>query len=153
LIQLLRDHPELPPFKQIDSWRVHNKNGFADQWKKARQSQAHFLANKCLQLAKTVDPKTAHVARVQFDIYRWFAARIHPDVYGEKPNPQPNNTTVNVGVSISPERLTEIRSKLDQTRVALQAKEATKNITGDNERYLTTPGGLTNGASSLRDRK
>jgi hypothetical protein len=29
LVQLLRDHPELPPFAQLDSWRANNKNGFA----------------------------------------------------------------------------------------------------------------------------
>ena len=141
--------------------------GFSDSWKRARQNQAHFLANKCVQLTKTVTPKTAHVVRVQFDILRWFCGRIHPDVYGDKPTPTPNNTTVNVGVSISPERLSEIRGKLDQTRTALQERAAAKATATNgskpegktlcqvftDERNQSTEDGLTNGAPSLRDRK
>lgn len=141
LIQLLREHPELPPFKQLDCWRV-TKPWFAEGWRKARQAQAHFLANKCLELAKTAEPKTAHVVRVQFDVYRWFASKLHPNAYGDKPPASPS-TTVNVGVSISPERLTEIRSKLDQTRTVFQRKE----------RHQSPPDGITTSVPSLRDKK
>jgi len=46
------------------------------------------------------------------------AAKFHPDAYGDKPATMPN-TTVNVGIAISPERLQDIRNKLDITRSAL----------------------------------
>jgi Bacteriophage Sf6, terminase small subunit-like len=117
LLQLLRDHPELPPFKQLDYWRRH-KPWFPEGWRRARQAQADFLVQKCLDLAKEATPKNAHVIRVKFDITRWLVAKFHPEAYGDKPATQPNNTTFNVGVSISPERLSEIRAKLDQTRSA-----------------------------------
>jgi hypothetical protein len=122
LVQLLRDHPELPPFAQIDSWRANNKSGFADGWKRARQAQAHFVADQCFDLAKNACPKTAHVVRVKFDVYKWLAAKLNPIAYGDKPLPTQQTTTVNVGVSISPERLHDLRSKLDQTRSALVPK-------------------------------
>jgi Bacteriophage Sf6, terminase small subunit-like len=117
LIQLLRDHLELPPFKQIDYWRRHTP-WFSEGWKNARKNQADFLVQKCADLAKNATPQTAHLARVQFDIYRWMAAKFHPDVYGDKP-PATTSTTLNVGIAISPERLADIRNKLDITRSAL----------------------------------
>jgi hypothetical protein len=142
---LLHNHPELPPFAQLDSWRSTNKHGFAEGWRKAREAQAHYLANKCLDLAKSITPKTAHVARVQFDIYRWFAGRMHPNVFGDKPIPTPQ-TTVNVGIAISPERLTEIRSKLDATRSALAER-------GHNRRLTSKQVGQPNGAPSPTQNK
>ena len=120
LVQLLRDHPELPPFRQLDSWRAHNKDGFAERWREAGKTRAHFLVNLCLDLQKSVNAGNAHQVRVRFDILRWVAARLHPAAYAERP-PNAPTQTVNVGVSISPERLTEIRSKLDQTRFALKS--------------------------------
>lgn len=123
LVTLLRAHPELPPWNQLDSWRRHHiwfKEGLA----RARRAQAHYLANKCLDIAKAADPKTAHVARVQFDIYRWFAARVHPDAYADKPAHQQQQTNVQIGVSVSPERLTEIRAKLEQTRNSFRQRTA-----------------------------
>jgi len=122
LVQLLRDHPELPPFRQLDSWRANNKNGFAERWREARKAQAHFLVQKCLDLQKSVNAQNAHQVRVRFDILRWVAAKFHPSVYAEKPPTAPVQT-VNVGVAISQERLAEIRSKLDQTRHAFALEE------------------------------
>ena len=46
------------------------------------------------------------------------AAKLHPEAYGEKLLPQQQSTTVNVAIAISPERLAEIRNKLDITRSA-----------------------------------
>ena len=117
LLQLLRDHPELPPFKQLDYWRRHTP-WFSDSWRKARQAQADFLVQKCLDLANQVTPKNAHVIRVQFDITRWLVAKFHPEAYVDKPT-APTPTTVNVGIAISPERLQDLRNKLDITRNAL----------------------------------
>jgi hypothetical protein len=123
LLQLLRDHPELPHFNQLDNWR-RRRPWFAEAWKQARQNQADFLAQKCLDLAKCATPKTAHVIRVQFDILRWLVSKFHPAAYAEKPATAPIQT-VNVGVAISPERLNEIRAKLDHTRLHLSNPNAT----------------------------
>jgi hypothetical protein len=114
-MELLRNNPDLPPFKQLDYWRRH-KPWFAQAWTEASQNRAHFLAESCADLANTATAKTAHVTRVKFDIFKWLCAKFYPAIYGDKPLPLPNSTTVNVGISISPERLNEIRSKLDQTR-------------------------------------
>ena len=126
LVQLLREHPELPPFRQLDSWRANNKNGFAEKWREAGKARAHFLVQKCLDLQKSVNAQNAHQVRVRFDILRWVAAKLHPAAYAEKPATAPTQT-VNVGVCISQDRLSEIRAKLDQTRKALALKSKTPN--------------------------
>jgi hypothetical protein len=126
LNQLLHDHPELPPFRQLDSWRANNKHGFGDAWAKVSHDRAHFLVEKCLDLQKSVNAKNAHQVRVRFDILRWVAAKLHPSAYAEKPATTPTqSTTVNVGVSIAPERLSELRAKLDQTRSTFAIKKPT----------------------------
>jgi hypothetical protein len=114
LLDLLRANPELPPYHDLNSWRCNNKNGFADLWRKAREAQAEFLAQRCLDLARNTTPKNAHAQRLKFDIYRHLSAKFYPAVYGDKPT-QPQ-TTVNVGVTVSAARLDELRAKLDDTR-------------------------------------
>ena len=116
-LQLLRDNPQLPPHKQLDYWRRHTP-WFAEGLKQARKNQADFLVQKCADLAKNATPQTAHVVRVKFDIYRWLAGKFHPEAYGDKPQQPSQSTTVNVGIAISPERLQDLRNKLDFTRSA-----------------------------------
>jgi hypothetical protein len=123
LLKLLRDHPELPHFNQLDNWR-RRRAWFNEGWKQARQKRADFFVEKCADIYKTATPQTAHLARVQFDILRWMAAKLHPEAYGDKPNAAPVQT-VNVGIAISPERLTELRAKLDHTRLHLTNSKAT----------------------------
>ena len=124
LIQLLRSHPELPHYNQLDNWR-RRRAWFSEGWKAARKNQADFLVQKCADLAKNATPQTAHLARVQFDIYRWMAAKFHPDAYSDKPQQPSQSTTVQVGIAITPERLSEIRAKLDQTRLHFSNSKAT----------------------------
>ena len=54
-------------------------------------------------------------------------AYIHPAAYSEKPATAPVQT-VNVGVAISPQRLDEIRSKLEQTRSAFSNPPASASL-------------------------
>jgi hypothetical protein len=121
LMALLTEHPELPPFSQLNIWRAQHA-WFAEAWRNANKQRAHFLAETCADLQHQADPKTAHVVRVRFDVIKWLCARLHPEHYGDKPQPAQNSTTVNVGVSITPERLTDLRAKLDSTRSQLQPK-------------------------------
>jgi hypothetical protein len=131
LLELLRAHPELPPFKQLDSWRATNKHGFAEKWKHAGELRAHFLAEKCLDIQHNANPKNAHSQRVKFDVLKWMCAKLNPIAYGDKPA----QTAVNVavGFNVSPERLQEIRGKLDMTRNTLAVSH---NGNGSHNRLL-----------------
>jgi hypothetical protein len=124
LLELLRSHPELPNYHQLDNWR-RRRAWFAEGWKQASQKRADFFVEKCADLAKNATEKTAHLARVKFDIYRWMAGKFHPDAYGDKPQQPSQSTTVQVGIAVSAERLNEIRAKLDDTRLQLSKPKAT----------------------------
>lgn len=117
VFKIIQDNPDFPSFNRLYHYQ-QRVPWFKAMWNDARIRQTYFLVHKCLELAKSAEPKTAHVVRVKFDIYRWFAAKFNPDTFGDKPAQGPVQT-VNVGVSISPERLQDIRSKLDSTRSAL----------------------------------
>jgi hypothetical protein len=133
---LLEQNPDLPNFKTLETWK-HRHPWFARLWYIARQRQAEFLIQKCIEEARTVTGKTAHSVRVKFDIYRFVASKFYSDVYGDKSqHNQQQSTTVNVGVSIAPERLSELRNKLDNTRASFSAVRSVKNddssvISGD----------------------
>jgi DNA primase len=43
-------------------------------WKEAHIKQSHYLAQHVLKLAESADPKTAHVVRVKFDIFKFIMA-------------------------------------------------------------------------------
>jgi hypothetical protein len=121
VFKIIEDNPDFPSFNRLYHYQ-QRVPWFAQMWKDARIKQTHFLAHKCIELAKSAEPKTAHVVRIKFDIYRWFCAKFNPEIFAEKPASAPTQT-VNVGVSISPERLSEIRTKLEPSRTAfLSAK-------------------------------
>jgi hypothetical protein len=82
-------------------------------------------------MAKATTPKDAHATRVKFDIYRFVASKFLPDVYGDKPLHSQQTTTVNVGISLSPAQLGEIRSKLDSTRQHFHALPSTNRVTNE----------------------
>jgi hypothetical protein len=129
VFKIIEQNPDFPSFNVLYHWQ-QRVPWFHDMWKHARIRQTLFLAHKCLELAKSTEPKTAHVARVKFDIYRWFCAKFNPEIFADKPAQAPNVQTVNVGVSINPERLTELRTKLDSTRSAFvpQITDKTKRL-------------------------
>jgi hypothetical protein len=118
LLDLLRAHPELPPYKKLQSWRA-NYPWFAEAWRNAREQQGEYLVQRCLAIANATTPKNAHAQRVKFDIYWKVASKFFPSVYGDKPTAT-QTTNVQIGFSVSAERLNEIRSKLEITREALR---------------------------------
>ena len=122
LVQLLRDHPELPPFRQLDSWRANNKNGFAERWREARKGQAHFLVQKCLDLQKSVNAQNAHQVRVRFDILRWVAAKLNPSVYGEKPLTAPVQIVMSALPSLQNASLKSVQNSIKLETRSLSKK-------------------------------
>jgi hypothetical protein len=121
VFELIKANPDFPSFKRLYNFQ-QRVPWFADMWREARIRQTHFLAHQCIKLYSEVCPKTAHVVRVKFDILKWFCAKFNPETFGDRPPQQGPVQTVNIGVSISPDRLSELRSKLDNTRSVLAPK-------------------------------
>jgi len=120
--KILAQNPQFPNERTLYRWKEKPK--FAVLWKRAREAQAEHLIQKCLDLANGATPKNAHAIRVQFDIYRFFAAKVLPSLYGDKPSPMSVSTSV--AVVISPERLNAIRAKLDASRATFKTIEEQK---------------------------
>lgn len=122
IFQILAAHPEFPSWAKLRKWRDQTP-WFSEMWRKAREDQAEHLAQKCLDLAAQADSKNAHACRVKFDVYKWVASRFSPAIYGDRPTAP--TTNIAIGVSVSAERLNEIRSKLDITRSLLSERTVT----------------------------
>ena len=126
LAGLLKEHPEFPPYRLLARWRK-TQPWFAAEWKVARQMQAEWLMQKALDLQKGATKETAHLCRVKFDIVKFIAGKLHPEVWGDRPAASTNvSTTVQVGV-LSEERLADIRSRLEPTRAYLRKHNGTKD--------------------------
>jgi hypothetical protein len=121
---LLSKHPEFPPYRDLARWRK-TQPWFASGWKLAKQMQAEWLMQIALNLQKNATKETAHLVRVRFDVIKYIASRLHPEVWGERPAAAPNiSATVQVG--LTSERLSELRSKLEATRAWLQKPDGAK---------------------------
>jgi hypothetical protein len=130
LLGVLQANPDFPPHRQIFDWR-NKVPWFAEGYREARKEQGEYLAQHCLDLAQAANPKNAHAIRIKYDIYKWFASKFAPDVYGDKPPTQ--TTNVAIGFNVSPERLNEIRGKLNITRDTITAS---RNGNGSHNRLL-----------------
>jgi hypothetical protein len=98
----------------------------AAEWKTARQMQAEWLMQKALDLQKGATKETAHLCRVKFDIVKFIAGKLHPEVWGDRPAASTNVSTT-VQVAITPERLADIRSRLEPTRAYFRKHNGTKD--------------------------
>jgi hypothetical protein len=116
LFGLLQDHPELPSFHNLNTWRKRHP-WFNESWHEARRQQGEFLAQRTLDFANDCTPENAHAQRLKADVYWKVASKFFPAVYGDKPAQQ-STTHVSIGVVLPQERLDELRAKLDSTRSA-----------------------------------
>jgi hypothetical protein len=126
LFGLLSKHPEFPPYRLLARWR-RTTPWFAADWKTAREQQAEWLM-KANDIKKNATKETAHLCRVQFDISKYVASRLHPEVWGDRPPQQAPNvyTSVQIGV-VSPERMAELRNMLPATRALLKQNNGSED--------------------------
>jgi hypothetical protein len=55
---------------------------FRDEYVRARELQAHAIAEKAVRDAETAED--AQLGRLTFDARKWFASKVAPKVYGDK---------------------------------------------------------------------
>ncbi|MDP3855382.1 hypothetical protein [Phenylobacterium sp.] len=78
--------PDMPVTGTVYEWlRAHPD--FSDMYVQARDIQAELLADEAWVIAKAAAPATVPVARLQFDVIRWRAARLAPKTWGETGKP------------------------------------------------------------------
>jgi len=75
--------PAMPCYGTILAW-VKRHPKFEDMYVAARQTQAEYLFDEARDVAKGATKESVPVARLQFDVIRWQAARLAPKKYMER---------------------------------------------------------------------
>jgi hypothetical protein len=63
-------------------WARDDRGGFAALYRRAREDQAHTLAELAVEAALNADD--TRTGRLRFDALRWYAGKLLPKVYGER---------------------------------------------------------------------
>jgi len=90
----------MPHESSVRGWVLDDHDGFATKYTRARELQAHKLAEEILQIADTTElgVKTVHKAtgaettegdmiehrRLRVDARKWYLSKVLPKVYGDK---------------------------------------------------------------------
>ncbi|GEM_PF-953101 len=93
--------------------------GLSDQYARAREQQAHALADGIVDMAMDPDAKAdPNLLRVRLDAAKWAASKILPRVYGDRIEANINHTgNVQVGWVIDLTPVTDVTPVLDGTAV------------------------------------
>ncbi|NKC33383.1 terminase small subunit-like protein [Falsiroseomonas selenitidurans] len=78
--------PGMPAHSTVRLWAIEDRDGFSALYARAREAQAHAIAEGALDGAQRATD--AALGRLEFDARRWFAAKMLPRSYGEKAEPQ-----------------------------------------------------------------
>lgn len=91
----------MPDESSVREWALEDRNGFAPQYIRARELQAHHMADEIIDIADNgsndwmarEDPDNPGFAlngehiqrsRMRFDARRWYLSKVLPKVYGDK---------------------------------------------------------------------
>ncbi|MDF2901050.1 MAG: hypothetical protein K0Q62_1109 [Phenylobacterium sp.] len=75
---------DMPVAGTVYEW-LRNHPEFAERYVEAREAQAELMADLAWEIALRTDRESAPVARLQFDVIRWRAARLAPKAYLAEP--------------------------------------------------------------------
>lgn len=90
----------MPAESTVRLWAIDDVDGFAAQYRRAREVQAHVLAEEMLDIANTaklgsktvIGPDGTTVTksdmtehrRMQIDARKWYISKVLPKIYGDK---------------------------------------------------------------------
>ena len=92
----------MPAKSTVCLWVLDDREGFADQYAKARQLQAQLLADEIFDIAddstndymlrqsksgedyETVNPEVIGRSRLRVDTRKWYLSKVLPKIYGDK---------------------------------------------------------------------
>lgn len=77
------ERPGMPKFGTLHGWREKHPE-FAIAYARAREMQAHALAERAVLSGRKAKADDAPAARVRFDADRWLASRLDPRNYGDR---------------------------------------------------------------------
>lgn len=75
--------PNMPGYRTVSDW-LNRHPEFSAEYTRAREAQADEMDARILSAAEAVTAETAHADRVRIDAYKWRAARLNPQRYGDR---------------------------------------------------------------------
>lgn len=81
------ERDNMPAYGTLHGWRERHPE-FAKAYARAREMQAHALAERAVRAGRRATAEDAAAARVRFDADRWLAARLDPRNYGDRTHSQ-----------------------------------------------------------------
>jgi hypothetical protein len=74
-----------PNFSTVMQWVIEDRGGFHAMYRRAREVQAHNLAERAIAEAFFArGNEDAQAARLRFDALRWYVGELLSEVYGER---------------------------------------------------------------------
>ncbi len=77
---------EIPVAASTVCFWIHREDiapGFAEQYSRARRSQAELWADELVSISDTAKPEEYNVARLRVDTRKWILSKVLPKVYGD----------------------------------------------------------------------
>jgi hypothetical protein len=87
----------MPAVSTVCLWNLEDRNGFAEQYARARKAQAELLADELLDIADdgsndfmetkhgpVVDQENINRSRLRVDTRKWYLSKVLPKIYGDK---------------------------------------------------------------------
>ena len=131
LITLCLEHPHWPCFNHLTE-KAETKPWFHVMLQRARERQADLLAQDCMNLEQDLirnqDRKSmaaVQANKVVMEQRRWYTAKILRRMYGDDPTVQVANVAQ---VQVSPEKLRDLRKRLERRREAEYGSEAPPQV-------------------------
>ena len=118
LIAICTD-PAMPSYATVQRWLSNDVATFREDYARAKHEYAHYIAEECMTIADSATAETAQVCRLQVDTRKWYAGKVMPKVYGDRPADIQINTQVNVTL---PEA--ELRSLQQRKLLLLEERQA-----------------------------
>lgn len=82
-LQKICGDPDMPNRGTVYEW-LEGRQDFADRYARAREQQAHALADLAINMAHKVDRENSSADKVRLDAIRWVTGKLNPKAYGEK---------------------------------------------------------------------
>lgn len=84
MVTAIGREPDMPDASTIFAHAARTRDA-AEEYARARESQAHVLAERALAEAlKDHEPQKAQLARLRWDALRWHCSKLFPRIYSEK---------------------------------------------------------------------
>ena len=75
--------PDMPAMSTVFKW-LNEKEGFSEQYARAREAQADKYADELVDIADEGSNEDAQILRLRMDARKWAASKLAPKKYGDK---------------------------------------------------------------------